>query len=575
MHKLLILAASAALLPCTSTLAQTVVVPIAGVGTELNSSTSYFVNPCLNASCSIRVQYFYAASEFLNQGITAPIVINTVSWRANGGTVHAGGVTHPSLQVQMSTATAGAILAPNPTFATNHGGDLTSVYGPASVTTLATTGSSPNGNIIVLPLSTPFIYDPNAGDLVVDCSNQGGVAGTGLNHDQTTLAGALGARIWDFTPNATVQTPASGNNQPGIVIQMELGYTPVSGAFAQKSKYGNDCYDCYASVYENFGTAASFDLNGSSMRGNFGAAYAFTPGAAYTAPTAAATPLALGDDTQVTVILPFGFPMPCGAAPLTQFQVCSNGYISTASNGTAFTPSVSAALGFANTSWGVWHDFNPGAAGSGAVKTEVESGTGAFVVTWDGVFDFGGTTPNFWQMAFYPNGNVEYRFQTMSAAGGTGFLVYYSPAGPNADPGNRDISSTLAAGFAVCCTDTSGLDLDASARPVSGTTIQLNTSNVPATASLSVVLVNFAALVPGLELSGLGMPGCYQNIGLFGAVTLGLNVGPASWSQPFGIPLSSSYYGTNVFGQSAALVPGVNPLGAVSSNGLRLLVGNL
>jgi hypothetical protein len=358
------------------------------------------------------------------------------------------------------------------------------------------------------------------------------------------------------------------------VVNCNIHYQVAGGGtVATKTKYGNPCYTCYASTYENFATAASFDLNGTSIQAALGAAYAVTSAGAYVAPTAAATTLALTDDSEVTVQLPFPFPMPCGASPLTQFQVCSNGFISTASNGVSFTPAVATMLAFPNTSWGTWHDYNP-AGGGGGVKTEVEGGSGAFVVTWDGVFDFATTTPNFWQMAFYPNGNVQYRYQSMSTAGGA-FLVYYSPAGASLDPGNRDISATIAAGYTVCCTDSLGLDLDASARPVTGTTIQLQTSSVPPTASLSLVLLNFAAVIPGIELTFLGMPGCYQNIALGGAVTLAVNIGPASWSTPFGIPSGATFIGTNVFGQSAALVPGVNPLGATSSNGLRLFVGNL
>jgi hypothetical protein len=346
------------------------------------------------------------------------------------------------------------------------------------------------------------------------------------------------------------------------------------GTVATRSSYGAGCYDCPDSTYESFGTAASFDLNGTTVRATAGASYAYGPGAPYVAPTAAATTLALTDDSEVTVPLPFAFPMPCGAAPLTQFQVCSNGFISTASNGVAYTPSVSAAMNFANTSWGCWHDYNP--AAGGAVKTELEGGSGAFVVTWDGVADFGvAGSANFWQMAFYPNGDVEYRFSQMSAAGGTGFLVYYSPAGASPDPGNRDISGTLAAGWATCCTPVAALNLAASARPVTGTTIQLATSQIPAGTTISVVLVNFSALVPGLSLAGLGMPGCFQHIALGGAVTLGVSVGSAPWNQPFGIPAGPAYVGTAVFAQSAALVAGVNPFGAVSSNGLRLFVGDI
>ena len=58
---------------------------------------------------------------------------------------------------------------------------------------------------------------------------------------------------------------------------------------------------------------------------------------------------------------------------------------------------------------------NP-AGGGGGVKFE-EVGTISYV-TWDGVFDFGSTTPNTFQYQFdRSNGIVLFAWQTMSASG--------------------------------------------------------------------------------------------------------------------------------------------------------------
>jgi hypothetical protein len=549
--------------------AQSVTVPMAAAGTELPSSTSYFINPCLNASCCIRVQYFYAASEFINQGITNAITIGSLSFRANGGSIHPGGVTHPSLQILMSNAVAGAILAPNPTFANNHGANVTTVFGPGPVTTLATSGTSPNTYILVVPLSTPFVYDPNAGDLVIDYSVQGGSAGTLLNHDFSSTLGSVGARVWDFTPNATVQNPASGNNQPGMAIQVDLGYNTAPGT-ATWSPYGNACYTVAGSTHEFFGTAAAFDLANSSMSLVYGGTnYLAIPGISpYIAPTGAATILPLTDDSETTVTLAGPFTYPGGST--SSLVVCSNGFVSVATgNGVGYTPVEATWNTWPQASWTCWHDFNPGAAGSGAVKFE-EVGT-LSIVTFDGVYDFGGTLPNVFQWQFdRANGNVHFVWQTISL-GGNAHLVGFKCGGTVLATPSIDISATLPANFTLGC-DALPINLAASARPITGTVINLDTTRVPATASFSAVLVNFAAVIPGLELSPQ-MPNCYQNIALLGAVTLNLGFSP-SWSQPFSIPNDPSYVGTNVFGQSAAFVPGANPLGVTTSNGLRLLVGN-
>lgn len=572
MHNSLSLSLMTAGLLGVAVQAQSVTVPMAGAGAELPSSTSYFVNPCLNASCCIRVQYFYAASEFINQGITAPITINTLSWRANGGSIHAGGVTHPALQIQMSTAVAGAILAPNPTFALNHGANLLNVYGPGPVTTLATTGATPNTNIVVLPLSTPFVYDPNAGDLVIDCSNQTGTVGTLLSHDSSSTLGSLAARVWDFTPNATVQTPATGNNQPGIAIQVELGYNAAPGTAAW-SQYGNACYTVAGTAHEFFGTSGAFDLSNSAMSLLFnGTNYTATTGiVTYIPPTPAATILPLTDDSETTVTLLSPLSFPGGSTP--SLTVCSNGFVSIATgNGTGYTPTSADWFLFTQANWACWHDYNPAATGGGAVKFE-EVGN-LSIVTFDGVYNYGGTTAadaNTFQWQFdRTTGNVHFVWQTMSTAGNAR-LVGYKCSNPVLTTASVDISTLLPATFTVGC-DVRAIDLAASARPITGTVINLNTTRVPAAASFSAVLVNFSAVIPGLELSPM-MPNCYQNIALGGAVTLALGFSP-SWSQPFGIPNDPSYIGTNVFGQSAAFVPGANPMGVTTSNGLRLLVGN-
>lgn len=553
--------------------AQIITVPQAAVGAELASSTSYFVNPCLNASCSIRVQYFYAASQFINQGVAAPIMINSLSFRPNGGAIHAGGVTHPNLTIQMSTATPGAILAPNPVFASNHGGDITTVYGPAPVTTLATTGAIPNSPILTIALSTPFYYDPTQGDLVVDSSNQLGLAGTLMSHDSMTTAGANGARVWDFTPGATAMSPSSGNNQPGIVIQMECAYTPAPPGHAEKQKYGAGCYDVGATKREFFATAPTFDLSNTSMSLLYNGTNGYTavPGiSAFQAPGAAA-PLALTDDSQTTVNMSGALSFPGGST--TSLVVCSNGFVSVAAgNGTGFTPTDAGWLAFSQTNWAGWHDYNPAAAGSGPIRFH-EVGS-LSVVTWDGTFDFGQTVGpgSTWQIQFdRATGNVHYVWQGMTLAG-NGHLVGFKCGGPVLSTPAIDISAVLPATFQTGC-DSLAIALDASARPILNTNIGLQTTRVPATASFSALLLNFAAVIPGLDLTGLGMPGCFQHIALAGATTLGLGFS-TSWSQNLFVPNVPAYVGMNLFGQTAAFVPGANPLGVTSSNGLRLVVGS-
>jgi hypothetical protein len=355
-------------------------------------------------------------------------------------------------------------------------------------------------------------------------------------------------------------------------VNCNIHYSTGAG-FATATKYGDSCYQVAGTKREFFAAAGAFDLSNTAMSLLFNGTngYVVVPGvSAYQAPTGAATVLALSDDSETTVALAGALAVPGGST--NSLTVCSNGFISVASgNGTAFTPSDAAWLAFAQTNWANWHDYNPAAAGSGTVKFE-ESGS-LSIVTWDGVFDFGGSTPSTFQYQFdRATGNVHIVFETMSLLG-NGHLVGFKCGGAVEATPPIDISVALPGTFQASC-DSFGLDLSSSARPIIGTTIFLTTSRVPAGGNFSVLLLSFGALIPQLELSSLGMPGCYQHIALGGAATLGFGF-TSSWTVPFDIPNVPAYVGLKIaFGQSAAWVAGANPLGVITSNGLRLVVGN-
>lgn len=207
--------------------AQTITLPRQAAGAEGNSSTAYPWQPTLNASACIRAQCFYASANFLEQGVAYPIFINAISWRGNGGAV-TGAVNFPSVEIKVSTATPGAVLAPNPVFASNHGPDVQTVLAAGPISTLPLAGTTPNSFLYTLTLATPFPFDPRTGDLCIDVSNQNAAGTAGPLVDQVTGAGAYTARVWDSAPNATTQG-GTGNNQPGLGMVVELGFSPQPG----------------------------------------------------------------------------------------------------------------------------------------------------------------------------------------------------------------------------------------------------------------------------------------------------------------------------------------------------------
>jgi hypothetical protein len=127
--------------------------------------------------------------------------------------------------------------------------------------------------------------------------------------------------------------------------------------------------------------------------------------------------------------------------------------------------------------------------------------------------------------------------------------------------------------YGAGCYPYAPLDLSASARPVQGTTIALVTTNIPATAVLSANLLSFTRHDPGIDLTPMGMPGCFRYLDPDDTVLLS---GPGTQSRSLGpIPTGSSWLGVQIFSQSASLVPGVNAVGAITSNGTMLLIGAL
>jgi hypothetical protein len=340
------------------------------------------------------------------------------------------------------------------------------------------------------------------------------------------------------------------------------------GVPATVATYGTGCYRTSKAFYEFFATAGAFDLASTRMRLTRNVDfYVASAAGAYVAPTAAATSLALTDDSATTVTLAGAFPYAGGST--TTLEVCSNGFVSVAAgNGTSFTPTAAGWLAGTQPRWGCWHDYNPGAAGSGAVKFE-QVGTVAYV-TWDGVYDFGTTNRNTWQLQFdRATGNVTYAWQTMSGTGNA-MLVGYAAAAPNNDLGSIDISAALPGTFRTSSQNQNGLALAGTA-PRLGTTAVLTTTNYPAGSGAGVQAVSLTRVEPGIDLGSIGMPDCRRYTGLDVTVFLVPSAGQSIYNLT--VPNDPSLQGLPVSAQTWALAPGANALGMTNSNGVAMVVG--
>jgi hypothetical protein len=217
----------------------------------------------------------------------------------------------------------------------------------------------------------------------------------------------------------------------------------------------------------------------------------------------------------------------------------------------------------------------------GTTHYDYDTATSSHVFTWLNVATRGiAATSNTFQMAFFGNGNVEFRWGVMSQAGGGGWptLVGFTPGNGAADPGTIDITASLP--FATAGVDQPALALTSNANPVLGTTVDLTLANVTG-ANLGLTFLSLGNLGPlspaGLDLGIIGAPGCVANIDLNSAVGfLVSNIpGLGTLTTPFAIPANQlALIGVQLYAQSAWLDATQNAAGITTSNAVRLGIGS-
>ena len=136
-------------------------------------------DPAINQNplTSQRYQQAYAASLFA--GYDGPLTITGISFRPDATFGGAFAATLADIQINLST-TPRALSELTGVFADNLGGDDTVVVGRGPLA-LSSSFTGPAGGPkdfdIQIDLTTPFTYDPSAGNLLLDVRNFGGVAG--------------------------------------------------------------------------------------------------------------------------------------------------------------------------------------------------------------------------------------------------------------------------------------------------------------------------------------------------------------------------------------------------------------
>jgi hypothetical protein len=216
--------AAAALLAASASAQLTVVVPAGMAAAEGNTSNAF---PWGRGGTGLLHQCVYDSTHFTSQGVTFPVLITGLRWRPNTS-VALTASTYSTASVSLSTSPLDA-LATSTTLAANRGADFATVYsGPVSwAAQPAVVGPTPFG--ISVPFTTPFLYDPNVGDLNIECDLPIQTYSGGTPQLDVHGAGSLASRIYISTGYPGTGVGIRDLNH-GVVV--EVTYTPASGLYA-------------------------------------------------------------------------------------------------------------------------------------------------------------------------------------------------------------------------------------------------------------------------------------------------------------------------------------------------------
>lgn len=441
----------------------------------------------------------------------------------------------------------------------------------------------PNGQII-------FLYSPHT------------------NNNSTTAAAAVG--ITGITPGFGATAPptpsllAGGSSASNILYQVfaaplsftmagdSLRLAPTSPGWsyqplgppvncAEVTSYGVGCPNRATSFYELM-PPGGFDLNGATIRmirTPTGYVISNAPPAVIAPVSSTAFMVAHGDDTVHIVPLSAPMPIAIGLHPTNNgatsyLSICSNGRItlSLVDNGISWTPAVPTFLNWSfNEVCAAWHDYNPSAPGSGKIWFEEVGGVA--YVTWNGVYSYGTTIPDTFQVQCdIASGNITIVYQNISNAG-NGYLVGYKVGLVATDPGSTDLSATLGPTFPIF-DNGAPLTLSNEGLPgVGNQWFEMRFTNIPPLSlQPSLLCIGTPVINPGIPLVAIGMPGCSAyTIPDLAMLTTPPAIMGRAWMF-LQIPNNQALLGAVLGIQGLALSPDT-PLNLVASNGLRILIG--
>lgn len=205
--------------------AATVVVPNSLANVEGNSGNDFPFNISIyTPTPSMRYQQVFQSSEFSAFG--GPSLITQIAFRPDGGTYgSAFSSTLSSIRIDLST-TSVAPDSLDSTFAKNVGADAKTVYYGSLPLSSAFTGpeGGPKNFDITINLTTPFFYDPTAGNLLLDVRNYDGGVTTYI--DSQLTSGDSTSRVFSVV-SGRVDDSSGERDSEGLVTQFTNSPVPV------------------------------------------------------------------------------------------------------------------------------------------------------------------------------------------------------------------------------------------------------------------------------------------------------------------------------------------------------------
>lgn len=217
-----------------------VVLPPGYDGVEASSSHEYpWASAATWAPLGCRVQMVYDSLYFTAQGWNGPFTIERLGWRADGvsNPVTTGG-SYQNVTIELSTAAVDH-RALGASFQGNHGGDRVMAHA-GTVALLPTGNLAPNTWYIDVVLTTPFVYDPANGDLLVDVAVPASWSGGTPAATDVETGGSFGRVVEaSMLLNRVASTATSGIVLHDVAHVLAVGFR--GGQQATAGTFGTGC----------------------------------------------------------------------------------------------------------------------------------------------------------------------------------------------------------------------------------------------------------------------------------------------------------------------------------------------